>query len=344
MIAIILPTDECNLNCSYCYARKGHNKMSDKTLSNSVDFVSTIFEELHMSGHVEWHASEPMMMPISFFERAEAMLEGRGCNNRRIMCTNLTLLDTEWATFIKKHNYSISTSLDGDRFLHDYNRGAGTFDRVIKSMAILKKHDINFGNIAVLSEHSAAHADELYPFFRYAGLNFKLNIESPNTFPTTTLKAMLRVFEDWWNDKNGIRVDPFNDMVQFFFTKNAEVRCKCSVPCAYNIFAIDPFGDVYPCETFVNSDPMYNKYCFGNVNTDTWEDIWFGDTRMDFLAFQDNVSDECRACPYFSYCGGGCSHESVAIGNTTMKKGSTCDIIRPLMDHIAEKVGWLGGV
>lgn len=342
MIAIILPTDECNLNCSYCYARKGHNRMSDKTLSNSVDFVSSIFDELHLSGHVEWHASEPMLMPIDFFERAEKMFSDKGRKNKRVLCTNLTLLNTEWVEFLKKYKYSISTSLDGDRFLHDHNRGEGSFDKVIKSMALLKKHDINYGNIAVLSEHSARHADEIYPFFRYANLDFKLNIESPNKFKPLSLNAMLQVFDDWWNDKNGVRVDPFNDMVNFFIKNSG--KCRCSVPCAHNIFAIDTFGDVYPCETFVNSDPMYNKYCFGNVNSDTWEDIWFSDTRMDFLTFQDNVSDECRECPYFSYCGGGCSHESVAIGNTEMKMGSTCEIIKPLMDHIAEKVGWLGRV
>ncbi len=342
MIAIILPTDECNLNCSYCHARKGHNKMSEKTLNNSIDFVSNVFSKLHEHGHLEWHAAEPMMMPISFYERAENMLSDIGLSTERVMCTNLTLLTTEWVKFFKKHDYKVSTSLDGDRYLHDYNCGTGSFDAVIKAMAMLKHNKIGHGNIAVLSEHSAKHADEIYPFFRCANLNLKLNIESPNTFTALSLTAMMRVFDDWWNDKNGIRVDPFNEMVNFFIKNSG--RCKCSVPCAYNIFAIDTFGDVYPCETFVNSDPAFDKYCFGNVNTDTWDDIWFGDTRMDFLSFQDNVSDECRECPYFSYCGGGCSHESVAIGNTEIKMGATCEIIKPLMDHIAEKVDWLGRV
>lgn len=342
MIAILLPTDECNLNCTYCHARKGHNIMSEKTLSNSVDFVSNTFDELHTGGHVEWHASEPLLRPISFYERAEKMFEDRGCVQRRVMCTNLTLLTMEWVNFFKKYHYSVSTSLDGDRYLHDHNCGAGSFDAVIKAMAMLKEHNIPYGNIAVLSEHSANHADEIYPFFKYANLDFKLNIQSPNTFKSLSLTAMLHVFEDWWNDKNAISVDPFNSMVRFFIRRSGE--CRCSAVCSNNIFAIDTHGDVYPCETFVTSDPRFDEYRFGNVNSDSWEDIWFGDARMKFLTFLDNVSDECRRCPYFSYCGGGCSYESIAVGNTTTKMGTTCEIIRPLMDHIGDRVGWLGAV
>ena len=67
MITTILPTDQCNLNCVYCTSRKGNNIMSRKTLYNTIDFVSRVHLLEGEGGHIEWHAAEPMMMPIRFF-------------------------------------------------------------------------------------------------------------------------------------------------------------------------------------------------------------------------------------------------------------------------------------
>lgn len=339
MITTLLPTDSCNLDCCYCVSRKGNNHMDRRTMYNAIDFAVNVHDTGCGGGHIEWHAAEPMSLPIKFYEDAEHYFDQIGCDIQRVICSNLVLLTDEWVDFIIKHKYEVSTSLDGDVFLHDANRGANSFEKVIRAISKLEKNGIGVGHIAVLSPTSCTHVDEIYPFFKYAKRGFKINIATPNTFQMKTLSAMITLFEEWFADKNSIRIDPFDEMVNFCLKKEYDRKCYCF--CNESVVCVDTFGDVYPCESFVLNRDTSN-YILGNVNTDQWEDIWFGEKREKFLKFQNNISDECKECPYVRYCGGGCAADSVMIGNTETKMGSTCNIIRPLMDHIRDKIGWLG--
>jgi uncharacterized protein len=207
-------------------------------------------------------------------------------------------------------------------------------------MIRLKQHHIPFGTICVLSEHSCDHIEELYTFFKRAGISVKLNVQIPNTFNEKSADAMIKLYDLWRNDGCAIKIDPFIDMTNWII--GISKRCKCFIPCGEQIFSIDTNGDVYPCGTFV-SVASTGEYIYGNVNTDRWDDIWFGEKRARFLEFKNTRPDECLECEYRGYCGGGCSRDSVQCGNTEIRMGSTCGIYKPLMDHIAEKVGWLGG-
>ncbi len=336
MITTILPTDECNLNCSYCVSRKGHNQMNKKTLYNALDFSAHIHDTVdETGGHIEWHAAEPMMMPIQFYVDAEKHLDNIGCEVNRVMCSNMTLANDEWYDFFKKYDYNVSTSLDGDVFLHDHNMGTGTFDKIIHSISEMKKRDIGYGCIAVISKNTCSHSKEVYPFFRIIKEHIKLNIETPNTFNKESLECFIQIFDDWYEDGRFINLDPFVGIIEFLSGMDTK---KCYVDCNKFVVCIDTFGDVYPCESFVINDDT-SDYILGNVNKNTWDEIWYGEKRARFLEFQDNIPLKCKECDYMKYCAGGCVADSVMIGNTKYKYGSTCDVIKPLVDHIAGRIG-----
>lgn len=344
MIGIIHPTDQCNLNCSYCESRKGNNVMDKQTLYNALGFALTTFEHAdkkYRRQSLEWHAAEPMTLPISWYESAEKILNMMGYRGRRMMCSNYTLMNEKWAEFLKCYNYIASLSLDGDKYIHDHNRGEGSFDKVISAMILLRKYNIDVGSICVLSEYSCDHWDELYPFFKLAGVHIKINPQIPNNFSKKCAETYINLYDQWYDDKAIIKISPFEEMTGFIL--GTSKRCRCFIPCGEHIFSVSTNGDVYPCSSFVLKIPM-DDYIYGNVNVDTWEDIWLGEKRARFLDFKNTRSEECLECPYNEYCGGGCTRDSVQIGNTEIRMGSTCEIIRPLMDHIAEKVGWLGRV
>ena len=336
MITTILPTDKCNLNCSYCISRKGNNEMSMKTLYNAVDFVSGVHKAEGNNGHIEWHAAEPMMMPISFYEAAEERFKYNNCNVERMLCSNMTLANEEWFDFIKKHNYAISTSLDGDIFITDEICGKGTFEKIIKSFSRMRELGIGFGVICVISKYSCLHADEIYPFFKHALPKIKINIVTPNTFQKETTAAFIKIFDDWFSDENKIMVDPFDDMVNFIEGEHFEKRCY--VDCNKFVVCVDSFGNVYPCESFVIDDDT-SEYILGNVNEQPWQEIWTGEKRKAFLKNQAVLSDECFCCRYLEYCGGGCNADSMLYGPKDTRKASCCEVIKPLMDHIASKIG-----
>jgi len=338
MITSILPTDECNLSCTYCNARKGHNRMNRTTLYNTIDFCAKAHELNCENGHIEWHAAEPMMMPLEFYEDAERRFTEIGCNIDRVICSNMTLATPEWYDFIQKYDYGVSTSLDGDIFINDKNMGSGAFDTIIKSMIEMNRRKIPFGCIAVLSEYACDHIDEFYPFFHHMNQGIKLNFQTPNNFQEKSAIAAIKLFDEWYDNKSYIRIDPFNIMIQFILL--GKTHLKCYPTCNEHVVCIDTFGDVYPCECFVLNNAN-DDYVLGNVNKNTFDEIWYGDARAKFLSFVYNLDDECQECDYVDFCAGGCAADSIAIGNTEIKKASSCGITKPLMDHINAKIGWL---
>lgn len=339
MIGILHPTDKCNLNCAYCNSRKGEAVMDAATLNNAVDFMSKIFRSSSSNRHqMEWHAAEPMTLPVEWYEEAEEVLKEKRFKWAKVMCSNFTMFDQEWAYFMLRYGYRASLSIDGDRFIHDRNRGEGTFDKVIQAIILLKQNKIRYGGICVLSEYACDHWDELYPFFRVSQIPIKINPEIPNNFNEKAAEAMIGLYDQWYADHGVVNIDPFAEMTRWIL--GVSKQRKCYIPCGEHIFSVDTTGDVYACSAFVQ-DVETDDYVWGNVNDDTWKEIWFGERRKRFLRYKNTRTEECLKCPYNAYCGGGCTKDSVMIGNTKTRLGSTCGIFRPLMDHINEKVGWM---
>jgi len=338
MIAIILPTDACNLRCSYCTAKHGMNIMSKDTLINSIAFSKEVFDYENNGGHWEWHAGEPLLLPISYYKYAEELFTDINFDYKRIFCTNLIPFNQEWLDFCIEYNYNLSTSLDGPQYVHDRNRGIGTFETVIENVLMMKKQDFKFGCIAVLSEYSCDHAIDVYEFFRDHNIDIKLNVQVPNTFHEKTHDALIKMFDAWWNDHVSMRMQPFNKMIDFFLGKGC--AAECSTFCNHGVFCINTVGDVYPCERFESQTDL-SRWCFGNVNHERWEDIWFGDKRQRFLEFVNMPEQKCFSCDYIDYCGGGCSYNSILHNHCDVKKGIDCDITKSLLNHISQEVGWL---
>lgn len=338
MIATILPIDACNQNCSYCTSSitSDGSRMNDDTLVNTLCFVQEVFEHEHQTGHIEWHAGEPLLMPISFYEYAETICKDIEFNAKRVFCSNLTLLNADWLDFIIKHDYGISTSIDGYKAIHDNNRGKGTHDLVMTAIASLIKNNISFGCVAVLSKESCNHAKDIYNFFRETGINVQINNQIPNDFHDRTLIAFKTMFDLWLVDHAPIIMQPFNKMVNFLLRK--DYQKECSTFCNRDIFCVDSVGDVYPCERFHTKYYGNGEWTLGNVNTDSFSDIWHGDKRQEFLEKTDMMGYDCYGCDYIGYCNGGCSCERF------IDETSDCDTKKGILNHISERIGWIGDI
>src|ERR1700733_8617755 len=75
-LLIVQPTPFCNINCSYCYlsSRSSRATIEDDTLEH-------LFAKLFASGwarhrlDIAWHAGEPTVLPVSFYQHAFAIME-----------------------------------------------------------------------------------------------------------------------------------------------------------------------------------------------------------------------------------------------------------------------------
>ncbi len=75
-VVVVQPTPFCNINCTYCYlpGRDVKAVMQQRT-------VRVLFEKLFASGWpaaeltVIWHAGEPLVVPVAFYQEAFATIE-----------------------------------------------------------------------------------------------------------------------------------------------------------------------------------------------------------------------------------------------------------------------------
>src|SRR6187397_671006 len=133
-LLVIQPTPFCNLNCEYCYLpdRSSTARMSERVLRRTFEQVlSSGFARGSMT--VVWHAGEPLVLPIAYYEHAIAMLAELNTASLTIhhaLQTNATLINAAWCEFIKRHHVRVGVSVDGPAFLHDARRktrsGRGT--------------------------------------------------------------------------------------------------------------------------------------------------------------------------------------------------------------------------
>ena len=172
-VLVLQPSPFCNINCDYCYLP---NRTSTQRMEFSV--LEKITERLAESGLVGpeftllWHAGEPLAVPISWYTEAFSIIErvpelsGKVRHNFQ---SNGTLLNDKWCDFIKAHPVDIGLSIDGPAHIHDRHRvtrsGAGTHAKAERAAKLLQDRDIPFGVVAVISNDSLDHAEEIYRYF-----------------------------------------------------------------------------------------------------------------------------------------------------------------------------------
>src|SRR5262249_20888822 len=158
-LLVLQPTPFCNINCSYCYLpdRQSTRRMSAETLDRIFGWVFT-------SGLARapftllWHAGEPLVLPVSFYETAAELLSRPNCDGipgLHPFQPNAPVMAADWSPFLRRPTPPPGVSVDGPDFLHDrYRRtrqGRGTLDRVLRGIHLLHEHGIPFEVITVLT-------------------------------------------------------------------------------------------------------------------------------------------------------------------------------------------------
>jgi uncharacterized protein len=107
----IQPTPFCNLDCSYCYLP---NRLNTKRME--LEILTHIFKLVLPSRFVSdeitvmWHAGEPLIPPVSFYQEAFALQQKWNTKGVRIVNsfqTNATLVTQSWCDFFKAYNIRV---------------------------------------------------------------------------------------------------------------------------------------------------------------------------------------------------------------------------------------------
>lgn len=169
----------CNIDCAYCYYlhkeqlldQKRGRRMAPSMLER---YIRQYIESQNGEQIVfSWQGGEPTMLGLDFFRDIVALQEKYQPAGQRIendLQTNATLLTDEWCRFLKQQRFLMGVSIDGPRALHDAYRvdrkGQPTFDAVMRGIALLKRHDVQFNTLTVVNPRNAKRPLDVYRFLR----------------------------------------------------------------------------------------------------------------------------------------------------------------------------------
>jgi uncharacterized protein len=327
-LLVVQPTPFCNIDCTYCYLpdRRSKHAVSTETLGN---LFSQVFASGWARDHltVVWHAGEPMVMPIAFYDEAFRLIERLKPADLHLshsFQTNGTLIDEAWCDFFLAEQVGLGVSVDGPKEFHDLNRrtrsGQGTFERTIAGIRLLRRRQLPFHVISVLTTASLAAPRAMFDFYVEEGIErVCFNVEeSEGSHASQSLgrsdaeSAYRRFLEEFWR-LSGAAAGKIAFIREIehalrtvlrpnegaYFNELVEPFAVTSMDWAGNISTFSP-------ELLGFKNKQYGDFILGNVNRDRLADLENSATLQRMHAdIQAGVALCRERCQYFSVCGGG---------------------------------------
>jgi uncharacterized protein len=364
---VVQPTPFCNINCSYCYLPQ-----RNVTTVMAQDTIVTLFSKLFSSGWMQphvtiiWHAGEPLVVPVTFYQTAFEAIENLrpgAIEIRHSVQTNGMLITPAWCDLFKTWNVGVGVSIDGPKHLHDAHRvtrsGRGTFDRAIEGVRILRRENVPFHVISVLSAAALDSPQEMLDFYMAEGIeDVCFNVEESEgdhvsgLFAANDVRSRFRRFlgEFWTLSRRCERirfVREIDGMLPRVFRPDGSVLGNVQVE-PFGMLNIDCLGNVssFSPELLGLKNDQYADFIIGNVLTDTLDQMR-GSAAM--VAMTRDVAagvEHCRgSCEYFSVCGGGAPVNKLAEnGSFRSTRTSFCELTQMVpIDLILEAFDSLQG-
>lgn len=149
---ILLPTEQCNFRCTYCYEDFTLPRMSETLVQAIERFLSEKVRSLDTLS-LSWFGGEPLMAKdivyrLSTFCQRLADNAGGALNYTSNMTTNAYLLDLDTATRLQSVGVrEFQVSLDGWEMAHDQTRrrqdGRGTFHRIWANLSSILESNLD---------------------------------------------------------------------------------------------------------------------------------------------------------------------------------------------------------
>lgn len=328
----------CNLRCKYCYYLEKSKLYPDASRHIMSDELLEQFTRQYIEAQTQpeilftWHGGEPLMRPISFYQKALQYQQayGRGRQVSNSIQTNGTLLNEEWCKFFHDNGWLVGISIDGPQEFHDEYRRTNdnrpTFLKVRRGIDLLNKHHVEWNAMAVVNDFNADYPLEFYRFFRDNGCQYlqfapiverlfehadgrQLATIDDQDIPLADFSVtpeqwgdfLIAIFDEW------VRHDVGKVFVEIF---DCTLANWCDVAPGICIYArecghagvMEFNGDVYSCDHFV-----FPEYKLGNIRQKTLTEMLYGEQQQKFSDLKyRSLPQQCKECRYQFACHGEC--------------------------------------
>ena len=310
---ILFLTNNCNLNCKYCFVKKEqHQSKLDFT-----KYKEVIDNNNKQISSITFFGGEPLLY-IDLIESIIKYNKEKKYHFQYILNTNATLINDQVMEIIKQNNILVNASLDGNIISNSNNRfGEIIFKKVINNIYKLKQNDIEVIINYVITPNNIDHIYESLHFFKEQSIN-KI--------------ALLFDYEAIWQEKDLIKLkkqleksmDIFSDIsnkdfiVYPIYSKVLAILENKEIPkCRFGeeTIVLSRTGEIYPCISFVD-DKGYQMIDFNHHLKNTV-----------------NIS-KCKNCKYLTLCTNNCM---CRYNNNPNEIDINCEIEKILID-ISSKI------
>lgn len=337
----------CNLKCDYCYYKPSHHnglRMSSVTLAN---LIKQTIDYSEKEAHFIWHGGEPLLAGIDFYREAFRLQKGL-CGNKRLnnsMQTNAVMLNQEWGEFISTSGFGVGVSIDGPQDVHNENRrygnGKGSFYEVTRGIKLLQSFGVRVGGIAMVTSKSLGREREILDFFFSIGLQnlnlkpcyevFDGKLTQQSVSPNQYVDFMINMLDAWLDrDDESLSIQGLEEIIRGLLGKKVGL-CEFSGKCSM-FPTVDYDGEVRAC------DCISRKYKLGNINVNTWEEIFSSSGLETFLSDHSKATETCNGCEWFKLCNGGCIKYQLLDNGAQLERNPFCAARKRLFRAVKERV------
>ena len=336
----------CNLDCRYCYyLEKEKLYPTGAGLRMEPALLEEYIRQYIASQNVPeisfaWQGGEPTLLGVDYFRQVVELQKKHAAGKRisNALQTNGVLLDDEWCEFFTANNFLIGLSIDGPRELHDRYRvdkaGKPSFDRVMRGLEFLKKHQTEFNTLTVVNRANSQKPLEVYRFLKETGSKFLQFIPLVERKPDTGAKELqfdysepplagkwspsepvtaasvesrqygeflVKIFDEWVRQDVGqVFVQLFDSALGSWMGAGASL-CVFAETCG-TALVLEHNGDLYACDHYV-----YPRYKLGNLLNQTLGEMVNSPSQRKFgTDKQTTLPKYCRECDVKFACNGEC--------------------------------------
>ena len=335
-------TNNCNLNCSYCFVERGPEIM---TRDIAFAAVKLAMENVSATGLL-FYGGEPLLernLIYDIVDYTKSIRKETGHTFYYKTTTNGTLLDDEFLRFSSEVNLTIGFSHDGPA--QDDCRltpeGEGTAALLEEKIPLLLKYQPYAVGMSVMNPstiHKTAGAVKFMfeKGFRYICLNLNYSRTAPWTRKSFTVlegeyKKLAELYIEWTKSEEKFYLSPFDMKILSHLKgeKYNEDRCRLAI----NQPSVAPDGKFYFSSKYLGNPAFEVGDVFSGINSE----------RQKALSEKISIPPEpCRKCAIRTRCNYTCdsliSKDAEIVACVSPANCAHERMVTPIADQVAEKL------